>query len=352
MSQRLREIQTQQGATFWEDLLVPATFENDAVALEAIQAGVALCDRSHWGRLQLTDHDRQTFLHNQSTNNIQALKPGEGCDTVFVTSTARTIDLATVYVLDASLIVVVSPNRREYLMQWLDRYIFFGDKVKLQDVTEQTALFSLLGTESEALLQRLGVNPVPNLPYAHHREINLAGRPVRLGVGSGLAVNGYTLWMDVTDAAFVWPALIEAGAMPMGDRAWEQLRIQQGRPKPDAELTEEFNAVEACLWQAISISKGCYIGQETIARLDTYRGVKQQIWGIQLTSADVEIGTPIMVEAEKVGVLTSVTPTANGGFGLGYVRTKAGGAGLPVQVGNQVGQLVEVPFLQRDRASS
>jgi hypothetical protein len=352
MSQRLREIQTQQGAMFEANTPVPATFGNDAAAIQAVQAGVVLCDRSHWGRLQLTDRDRQTFLHNQSTNNIQPLKPGAGCDTVFVTSTARTIDLATVYVLDDSIIVVVSPNRREYLMQWLDRYIFFGDEVKLQDVTEQTALFSLMGTESNALLQRLGVEPVPNTPDAHHREINLAGRTVRLAAGSGLAVSGYTLSMNVADAAIVWQALVDAGATPMGDRAWEQLRIQQGRPKPDAELTEEFNAVEACLWQAISINKGCYIGQETIARLDTYKGVKQQIWGIQLTSANVQVGTPLMVEAEKVGVLTSIAPTANGGFGLGYVRTKAGGAGLQVQIGNQTGQLVEVPFLQRERESS
>ncbi len=134
----------------------------------------------------------------------------------------------------------------------------------------------------------------------------------------------------------------------MGDFAWEQLRIEQGRPVPDRELTEDYNAVEACLWQAISINKGCYIGQETIARLDTYKGVKQQIWGIRLTSV-VEPGTVITLAEEKVGILTSLTETEQGPFGLGYIRTKAGGAGLKVQVGEGEGELVEVPFLQRDR---
>ncbi|MDX2242643.1 MAG: folate-binding protein [Leptolyngbyaceae cyanobacterium bins.302] len=349
---QLRQSQAKHGAIFTTDANVPETFGNDETAIPAIAEGVAVCDRSHWGRIQLTDADRQTFLHNQSTNNIQSLKPGEGCDTLFVTSTARTIDLATVYVLEASVLVVVSPNRREYLLQWLDRYIFFGDKVKLQDVTDQTALFSLVGAGSKDLLQRLGVETSPGSAYASHQEVTLAGCSVRLAVGSGLASPGYSLMVAADQAAIVWEALVEAGGLPLGDRAWEQLRIQQGRPAPDYELTEEFNAVEACLWQAISINKGCYIGQETIARLDTYQGVKQQIWGIQLQAESVEVGTPITLEEEKIGVLTSITATPDGAFGLGYVRTKAGGAGLQVQVGNQSALLIEVPFLQRDRASN
>lgn len=348
MIHQLRETQVSQGAVFTADAPTPDTFGNEETAMAAIATGVVLCDRSHWGRIQLTDADRQTFLHNQSTNNIQPLKPGEGCDTVFVTSTARTIDLATVYVQEDAVLVVVSPNRREYLMQWLDRYIFFGDKVKLQDVTDQTAMFSLIGPESTALLHQLGVEPVVDA-YASHQTVTIAGCPVQLAVGSGLATGGYTLIMDAQYAAAGWSALTTAGAMPLGNRGWEQCRIQQGRPVPDRELTEEFNAVEACLWQAISLSKGCYIGQETIARLDTYQGVKQQIWGIQFSTAIAEVGTPIVANGEKIGVLTSITLTKDGAFGLGYIRTKAGGVGVHVQVGNQDGQLVEVPFLKRSR---
>ncbi|MDX2228861.1 MAG: folate-binding protein [Leptolyngbyaceae cyanobacterium bins.349] len=351
MNHQLSEIQLSSGAVFAADSSIPVSFGNDAAALQAVQQGGAICDRSHWGRLQLTGADRKTFLHNQSTNNIQSLQPGQGCDTVFVTSTARTIDLASVYVLEEAVMVVVSPNRRDYLMKWLDRYIFFGDKVELQDVTEQTAMFSLVGPECRSLLQQFGVE-TDNTADASHRTVELAGQVVRLAVGSGLATAGYTLIMDAANAASVWEALLAKGAIPMGDRIWEHCRIQQGRPMPDQELTEDYNAVEACLWQAISINKGCYIGQETIARLDTYKGVKQQIWGIHLADAIAEPGTPLTVNAEKVGVLTSVTQTADGYFGLGYVRTKAGGAGLTVQVDGQPGYLVEVPFLRRDRETS
>ncbi|MGI0487554.1 YgfZ/GcvT domain-containing protein [Pantanalinema rosaneae CENA516] len=349
MSESLSDIQVKAGAVFEAGVSVPVSFGNDAVAVQAARQGVALCDRSHWGRIHISDSDRLNFLHNQSTNDFKLLKPGQGADTVFVTSTARTIDLATAYVLDDTVLVVVSPNRREYLLQWLDRYIFFGDQVALTDVTTSTAMFSLIGAESDAVLQQLGADTLIGQPNGNHLELSLAGHSVRIAVGSGLALPGYTVIMDLQSTVDVWQALTQAGAVPMGDRAWEQLRIEQGRPMPDRELTEDFNAVEACLWQAISLNKGCYIGQETIARLDTYKGVKQQIWGIRLQQA-VDLGTPITIDNEKVGVLTSLTETNAGWVGLGYVRTKAGGsAGLTVQVGESQGELVDLPFLQRER---
>ncbi len=348
MIQSLREVQQQQGAQFEENSPVPIDFGNDVDAIAAARNGVALCDLTHWGRLQLSGADRQTFLHNQSTNDLKTLKPGQGCDTVFVTSTARTIDLATAYVLEDSVLVIVSPHRRTHLMQWLDRYIFLGDKVELKDITNETALLSLMGSQSPALLKKLGVDSMETPAYGTHGLVEIAQQPVRLMTGSALGLEGYSLMVGVDQAAAVWDAIAQAGAIPMGDRAWEQLRIEQGRPMPDSELTEDYNAVEACLWQAISINKGCYIGQETIARLDTYKGVKQQIWGIRLDMA-VAPGTLITVNNEKVGILTSRTETAQGVFGLGYIRTKAGGVGLKVQVGTSQGELVEVPFLQRGR---
>lgn len=342
-------MQKKNGAVFDENSSVPSHFGQDQEAVKATQNGVVLCGRSHWGRLQFTGADRQNFLHNQSTNDIKRLKPGEGCDTVFVTSTARTIDLATTYVTDDSVVVVTSPNRREALMTWLDRYIFFGDKVTLKDISPQTAMFSLLGPESHAVLQQFGIVLVDQT-YAQHEQVFLADQAVRIAIGSGLATEGYTLIMDVESAATIWDSLIQKGCVPMGDRGWEQLRIQQGRPMPDQELTEEYNAVEASIWQAISLNKGCYIGQETIARLDTYKGVKQQLWGIRLQEF-VAPGTAITVGEEKVGVLTSITETEQGSFGLGYVRTKAGGVGLRVQLQGVQGELVDVPFLQRVRES-
>ena len=340
MIQQLQDIQAAFGATF--DSNIPLSFGNDVEALEAAQSGVAICDRSHWGLIKVTGGDRIRFLHNQSTNDFERLKSGEGCDTVFVTSTARTIDLATAYVTDDAVLLINSPNRYKYLLEWLDRYIFFADKVELTDITEKTAIFSLIGAKSNDLLEKLGLDAIIGQPVGNHQLID----DVRIAVGSGLATPGYTLIVPAENAAKVWKILVEAGAVPMGNLVWEQLRIKQGRPVPDQELTDDYNPLEAGLLQTISFDKGCYIGQETIARLNTYKGVKQNLWGIKL-NAIAEIGSVIMVGEEKVGKLTSIVESDRGFLGLGYIRTKAGGAGLTVQIGETTGEVVEVPFLSR-----
>jgi tRNA-modifying protein YgfZ len=322
--------------------------DKDAAAIQAAKVGVAICDRTAWGRIKVSGDDRLNFLHNQSTNNFQILKPGQGCDTVFVTSTARTIDLATAYLREDAVILLVSPNRRQYLMDWLDKYIFYADKVELSDITEHTNTFSLIGPGSDAVLEKLGIGELIGQPYGNHQVYTIAqAEGVRIAVGSGLATPGYTFTFPYTDKTTVWNKLLEAGAVEMSDRAWDALRILQGRPAPDAELTDDYNPLEVGLWQTISFTKGCYIGQETIARLNTYKGVKQHLLGIRL-SAPVEVGSAIAVGDEKVGKLTSFTETADGYFGLGYIRTKAGGVGLKVTVGETEGEVIEIPFVSHD----
>lgn len=319
---------------------------NDATAREAVRSGVAVFDRSQWGCIQVSDGDRLRFLHNQTTNDFTSLKPGQGCDTVFVTSTGRTIDLATAYVTDDAVLLLVSPNRRTYLIEWMDRFIFFADRVALKDITDSTATFVVLGATSDALIEQLGAGAIVGQPYASHLICPMGNGDVRVAVGSGLVTPGYTL-ITTAENALSLKQLLLSNAVPLSDTTWEQLRIEQGRPMPDRELTEDVNPLEAGLWHTISLSKGCYIGQETIARLHTYRGVKQQLWGVRLSDR-VEPGSPITVGDEKIGTLTSCTETEQGVLGLAYIRTKAVAAELQVQVGDAQGELVPVPFVSHD----
>ena len=349
MTENLPDIQRRNGAIFEDiaEVMVPVSFGNDALAIEAAHQGVAIADLSHWGLLKISDNDRLRFLHNQSTNDFQTLKPGQGCDTVFVTSTARTIELVTAYVTEDAVLVLISPNRLQEIIKWLDRYLFPMDRVILTDLSNQSFIFSIIGSESDIILSKLGV-PLPiGDNYASHQLLTVNDIEVRIAVGSGLGLPGYTLIVAASDGAKLWAALTEAGAIPMGDGVWQQLRIIQGRPFPNSELTEDYNPLEAGLWQTISFNKGCYIGQETIARLNTYKGVKQRLWGIRL-QAPAQPGTIITVDDDKVGKLTSVTETNSGYFGLAYIRTKAGGIGLKVKVGEIEGEIVAVPFLTHE----
>ncbi|VXD25650.1 Folate-binding protein YgfZ [Planktothrix serta PCC 8927] len=348
MISELQNLQASTGAIF-EPLstgeIIPMTFGNDPEAITATKQGVGLYDRSHWGLLKLSGEDRLRFLHNQSTNSIQTLKPGEGCDTVFVTSTARTLDLATALITEDAILLLISPNRRQHLIQWLDRYIFPMDQIQLQDITSDYAVFSLLGPDSPTILNKLGVTDLQQQPYGCHQLLEIAGSTLRITVGSGLATLGYTLMIPASDASSIWQVLTQVGAIPFGEAVWQHLRICQGRPVPDAELTEDYNPLEAGLWQTLSFDKGCYIGQETITRLNTYKGVKQQLWGIRL-NAPVSPGTLIWSDEVKIGKLTSYTNTDGEHFGLGYIRTKAGGVGLKVKVGEIEAEVVDVPFLR------
>jgi tRNA-modifying protein YgfZ len=309
--------------------------------IEIVKSGVAFYDRTAWGRISVTDDDRLNFLHNQSTNTFKLRKPGEGCETVFLTSTARTIDLTSAYVLEDSVLLLVSPGISEKLMTFLDRYIFFSDKVKLTDVTDQTAALSLLGAKSHDIVRSLGAEDLINQPVGTHCFVE----QIRIAVGSGLATEGYTLICDSSAAQSdraldLKQKLLDLGVTQIDDSTWNTLRIEQGRPMPGAELTEDYNPLEAGLWHTISFNKGCYIGQETIARLDTYNGVKQQLWGIKLNQP-VEPGTTVTIGGEKVGLITSVADA----IGLAYIRTKVGGAGLKVDLG----EIVEVPYLTYEK---
>jgi len=324
-------------------MLTSAIDTKDVNAIQSVQEGVVVSDRSDWGLIRISNDDRLRFLHNQSTNDFESLKPGQGCDTVMVTSTARTIDLVTGYILDDAVLLLVSPNRREFLMQWLDRYIFFADKVKLTDVTEETATLSLIGPQSHAIVEKLGAGALIGQPYGNHALVD----GVIVAVGSGVAAPGYTLILPIAAKQQLWEKILRFGAVELSDRAWEMLRILQGRPVPDLELTDDYNPLEVGLWQTVSFNKGCYIGQETIARLNTYKGVKQYLWGIRLNDA-TEPGTVITIGEEKVGKLTSYTETPDGHFGLGYIRSKAGGVGLKVQVGETEGEIVAIPFVSHE----
>ncbi|KAA8536550.1 hypothetical protein F0562_029028 [Nyssa sinensis] len=339
---------TVEGAKVSEDGIVE-TFDNDDEALDAVDNGVVVVDLSHYGRIRVSGEDRIQFLHNQSTANFECLHEGQGCDTVFVTPTARTIDIAHAWIMKNAITLVVSPVTCGSITEMLKKYIFFADKVEIQDITKQTCLFVLVGPKCNKVMEDLNLGDLLGQPYGSHKHYSVSGMPITVGTGNLISEEGFSLLMSPAAAGSVWKTLLSQGAVPMGSKAWETLRIMQGRPAPGKELTNEFNVLEAGLWNSVSLNKGCYKGQETISRLVTYDGVKQKLWGIHLSSP-AESGSPITVDGKKVGKLTSyaVRRKQSEHFGLGYIKRKAASKGDAVTVGdNIVGTVVEVPFLTR-----
>ncbi|XP_075652057.1 putative transferase At1g60990, chloroplastic isoform X1 [Castanea sativa] len=344
------------------------TFDNDDEALDAVDNGVVVVDLSHYGRIRVSGEDRIQFLHNQSTADFECLHEGQGCDTVFVTPTARTIDLSHAWIMKNAVLLVVSPVTCQSITEMLNKYIFPADKVEIQDITKQTSLFVLAGPRSNQVMEGLNLGDLVGQPYGTHRHFSVCfndfldccmsnlcllvysrvnGMPVTVGVGNIISEEGFSLLLTPAAAESVWKTILSLGAIPMGSNAWEKLRVLQGRPAPQKELTNEFNVLEAHLWNSISLNKGCYKGQETISRLVTYDGVKQRLWGIHL-SAPAEPGSPITINGKKVGKVTSYASGRKESehFGLGYIKRQAASEGDTVVVGDNItGTVVEVPFL-------
>lgn len=325
-------------------MVLEAAVETGPIDLKTL----TLVDRSHWGRIRVSDRDRLTFLHNQSTQTLNQRKPGEVCETTFVTSTARLLDLATVAILADSVLMVVSPGMAQPLMTVLDRYIFFADQVTLTDLSAETVMFSLMGPASGDALKALGVDVGTGVI-----ESAIGSVAVTVMAGSGLVTTGYTLIAAAADREALWSMLLKIPAIVIDETLFEQLRIEQGRPMPGHELTDDYNPLDAGLWSTVSFNKGCYIGQETIARLESRDAVKMGLWGVKL-GASVAIGTTVWVEGAKAGTITSVCELANGNaIGLCYVRTKAAGVGASVQMGtledSQTATLLDLPFLNREK---
>ncbi|MCF2969845.1 folate-binding protein [Synechococcus sp. Nb3U1] len=307
--------------------------------------GSLLFDRSEWGRLHMKGSPGLEYLHNQSTQDLTALRPGQGAETVFVTPTAGILDLTAVYVGEEECWVWTSPQRRGPLMQSLGRMLPFVRGAQLSDETEQTFGFGLLGSASEAVLQSLiGSEQIPAEPH-EHRQVEIQGIRIHLARGTGLTWPGFTLWGELSQKVPLQEYLLQAGAELGGAELWEELRLEAGRPAADRELTTDYNPLEAGLWRAISLSKGCYIGQEVLAKQVTYKRIRQTLWGIHLSGV-AEPGSEIWHEEDKIGSLTSVGLTSKGYLGLGYIRTKfEPKEGLEVQVSSVPGRLARLSFL-------
>ncbi|EFJ49830.1 hypothetical protein VOLCADRAFT_89696 [Volvox carteri f. nagariensis] len=353
----IRSLQVEMGAIF-NDSGLAATFGRKRQALQALETGLVLVDQSHWGRLRVTGEDRTALLHNQSTADFQRLQPGQCADTTFVTSTARCLDLATALVLPSSILLLVdSREGGEALAARLDKVIFRGDNVMVHDISSRTGQIAVLGPEAEVVLRELAPDVLSGVlsgPPGRHVLVGFRGKPVFVAAvsGLGLSVPGYTLVADEAVAGDLYAAFAAKGAIPMGTDDWEAARIVAGRPTRGSELTEAYSPLEAGLYGAVSLNKGCYIGQETLAKLHLRDGVNRQLWGLRL-SGPTSPGAEIYSELSKVGVVTSTCQDADGEWvGVGYLRSRLEGTqieleGVRVAVAGAPATVTAIPFATR-----
>ncbi|MEE9325016.1 MAG: aminomethyltransferase family protein [Dehalococcoidia bacterium] len=333
---------------------LPMVFSSADREYEAAKKSVALMDRSYVGRIKVQGQDSLDLLNRLTTNSLMELKPGMGTSTVLTSNKGRVLEHLIVYARDDSLLLLVSPQNRQKAMEWIDRYIFTED-VTLSDITEETGMLSLFGPRSAEALKGLSGQDIQGLLMHHCTKLSVEGIQTLACRAENIAGLGFNLIMDAPQLEKAWEFFLSKGEgygiKPMGREAYEILRIEGGIPEYGKELSEDINPLEARLDSSISFTKGCYVGQEVVARLNTYKKVQKYLVGIQFDAdSSPQAGEKLRIEGDEVGYLTSVACPPNGSkvIALGYVRAKHAEPGVKVYASDgqkeRSGEIVELPF--------
>jgi tRNA-modifying protein YgfZ len=306
----------------------------------ALVEGCGLVDRSERGKLALTGAGAKDFLNGQVTNDVAALSPGEGLYAAFLTHKGKM--LGDVRVLDTGpptheLLLDTERVALQELFDMIRRYKV-GFDVELHKRTLQRGLLSLIGPRAREVV---GAPELPDVEHAHVAA-ELAGRPVRL-VSTDVGVDVLGLAEDTVPLA---AALAAAGAVAAGEETAEVVRVERGRPRYGVDLDAATIPQEAGLNErAVSFTKGCYVGQETVARL-YYKGKpNRHLRGLRL-SAPAAPGEELRLGDKVVGRLGSAVVSPRlGPIGLAIVRREAE-PGTTVEVGDgaTTATVVELPF--------
>ena len=311
----------------------------------ALQTGVARYNASSNGRLRLTEPDRAELLHRLSTNDIRKLSSGDGTRTVLVNHNARIIDLLTVYALPEHLLVVTSPAQRAAVLNLFRRNIFFRDRVVVEDVSAETVEYHLYGTQAAAFVSEISSLDPSDWPLHHIQAITLSGAQAWLARIHPLGRYGFAIFGRAEDREAIEAAITPT--VPLQDATYEIVRVEHGYPTSGRELSLEYIPLETRLTDAISFNKGCYVGQEIIARMESRHRLAKQLMGLRLTRM-VEPGGKLQLDGKEAGDLTSLVDSPRfGPIGLAYVRTAAAEPGTVMRVADGVdAEVVELPFVR------
>jgi tRNA-modifying protein YgfZ len=299
----------------------------------AMTQGAALVDRSESGKLALTGPEAKAFLNGQVSNEIEALEPGTGCYAALLTPKGKM--LADLRVLDTGddLLLLCERSALQALFDALRRFNV-GFDAHLHKRTLQRGLLSLIGPAADVTVG--GQTPNGQEHANVHSDLGLL---VRTDVGIDVIC-------DSVDTDRVKAALIDAGAVEIDEAAADVLRVEHGRPRYGVDLDDSVIPQEAGLNErAVSFTKGCYVGQETVARLHWRGKPNRHLRGLRL-GEQVQPGTELRLGDRAVGRITSVAASPRfGAVGLALVRREAQ-PGDVLDAGGVAAEVVDLPFAQ------
>ncbi len=358
----LHNIQASDGAVFedFSGFMMPESYGNVLDEYNAVRHHAGILDLSHRGKLKLSGKEYIKFLQGILSNDVNKLEQGTGQYSTFLTPKGRMITDIRLYRKKDSVLLDLEPGLNEKVKELFLKYKI-SYKVDVDDVTEMLSLISVHGPNAKKLVEKTLGKQISDLneydfitALANSQEllianVNRTGEP---GFDIFVSADGTerNLWGDLISQGQ------EFNARPVGLDALETMRIEAGIPRFGVDMDENTIPIEAGLWSALSFEKGCYVGQEVIARIKWRGHVNRHLTGFKIDGDDVpEKDSKIMRGDREIGYITSSTfsPKLKSTIALGYIRREFNKPGTQVIIkttSNKTlsAEVSEIPFYDRN----
>lgn len=332
-SQPVEALQRRLGATLTsgDGVEVPAHYGDPERERALLEEGCGLFDASFVDCLEMRGEDRHRFLSGLVTADVREFAVGESRYGLFATVKGRILADVTVLAHQESFWLRLPPGRGEGIAEHLEKHVI-TDRVEIAPLRERSLL--LVGaTAHERIAEWLGADREAP-PAAAHRPAQILGVDVTVATEPRLGRPAVSLWAAPADLDRLASALVEEnGVEPVGFEALERLRIESGLPRFGADFGPETFPQEAGLDEAVSYEKGCYLGQEVIARIHYRGGVNRRLVALEGESEELpDDEDGLRLDGEEVGRITSRAARFSrpGWCALAMVKTKAAEPGTPL----------------------
>lgn len=339
---RLHAQHVQLGATFeevtgWE---IPIHYGDIAAEHRAVREAVGIADLSHRGKLRVTGEDRVKWLQSIISNDILSLQPGQGRYSSFLTHKGKMLTYFRVYLQAEAIMVEDVGEIGETTFQAMRKFLLYGTKAKMENCTESWGLLLISGPKSAQVVQSAFGVDVADVHPVDFVTAQIGGHHALVLRTEETGEMDIEVLLPTESLLTAWTSVLQAGAKfgitAIGTQAREALRLEAGIPKAGPDLNEEIVPPEANLeGKAFSLSKGCYPGQEVVARMDTYGNVRRKLVGLIIRDSVVPLpGAKLYSGDREVGWISSAvhSPQLNKVIAFGFPLRDFSTAGTELTV--------------------
>jgi folate-binding protein YgfZ len=313
--------------------------------------GAGLIDlTSSRGRIRVSGSEATMFLNGLVTNDMKSLGENRWMPAAFANVQGRVIGVVRIVRgKDPAFLIDTDAASHEGVLKTISRFTLAGD-FRVSDLTDEMALVTVQGKRAAEIVEKVFETPLADLPRNGVIETNWQDVPVTIFRATHTAEDGFDVFIGVAQAPAEQQAIVSAGAQPVSEEVAEILRVEAGIARYGRDMDETNVLPETNLDDAVSYTKGCYLGQEIIVRIKHRGHVAKKLTGLRLeTDRQIDAGAMIKsTDNQEIGRVTSavVSPAIGSAIALGYVRYEHVTAGTKVVIDDIAATVTELPFVR------